>query len=110
MKKLIIASIIASSLSANDFMDSSFWQEEDKQKHYTYSVAMSATATAVARSYGSSKIEAFFIGLGTSVLVGWAKEARDGRGYGHKSMEDMDADVLGSFSGAFASTQFSWKF
>ena len=35
----------------------------------------------------------------TTVLIGWAKELRDGMGYGTKDINDLTADFLGAIAG-----------
>ena len=51
-----------------------------------------------------------FIGIGTALLVGIAKEAIDGRGNGTEDVNDIYADTLGGITGSVIATNFSWKF
>jgi VanZ family protein len=84
--------------------------QEDKQKHFVGSAAMGGVATGIARYYGINKFEAVAIGIASALLIGVAKEAIDGRGYGTEDVGDVYADTLGAVSGSLISTQFSWRF
>jgi len=110
MRALILLSLMILSLNANEFLTSEFWDEEDKQKHFTGSVAIGVVTTGLARHYGSSKIESFFIGVGSTIMIGWLKEVSDGNGNGTKDINDLDADMLGAVTGSVISTQFNWRF
>lgn len=104
MKALLI--LLASVLL---FADPTYLQS-DKQKHFIGSAVIGATASGLARHYGSNKIEAMFIGIGTALLIGIAKEAIDGKGYGTEDIGDVYADTLGAVSGSVISTKFEWRF
>ena len=103
--KMILALLIAMSLSAD-----TFFQQEDKQKHIIGSMAIGGVATGLARHYGSNKFEAVCIGVASALLVGIAKEAVDGKGYGTEDVGDIYADTLGAITGSMISTQFNWRF
>jgi VanZ family protein len=103
--KMIIALLIAMSLNAD-----TFFEQEDKQKHIVGTAVISATATGLARRYGSNKFEAIAIGISTGLLVGIVKEAIDGRGYGTEDVGDVYADTLGSIGGSIIAAQFKWEF
>jgi len=105
MMKLILALLLSALLYAEPM-----YQQEDKQKHMIGSMAIGATATGIARHYGSSKFEAVAIGIASALLVGIAKEAIDGRGYGTEDVGDVYADTLGAVSGSLLSAQFNWRF
>jgi uncharacterized protein YfiM (DUF2279 family) len=102
MKKILLALTVCAALSAEPFLE-----QADKQKHIVASMAISGAGTALARHYGSSPVEAFFIGVGSALLVGVAKEAIDGQGYGTEDVGDVYADTLGAVAGA---TLFNWRF
>lgn len=84
--------------------------QSDKQKHFIGSAAIGGVATGLARHYGSNKVEAILIGIGTALLIGIAKEAIDGKGYGTEDIGDVYADTLGAVSGSVISTKFEWRF
>lgn len=105
IKVKILLIIIASSLYADPF-----FQQDDKQKHIVGSMAISGTATGIARHYGCTPMESFLIGVGTAMIVGIAKEEWDGQGYGTKDYNDLKADAIGAIGGSLISAQFSWKF
>jgi VanZ family protein len=103
--KMIIALLITLSLSAE-----TFFEQSDKQKHIIGSMAVGGVATGLARHYGSNKLEAIAIGIASALLVGIAKEAIDGKGYGTEDVGDVYADTIGAVSGSLLSAQFNWKF
>ena len=103
--KILLILILALSLNAEEF-----YLQHDKQKHFVGSMAIGGVATGIARYYGSNKFEAVAIGIASALLVGIAKEAIDGRGYGTEDVNDIYADTLGSIAGSVISTSFSWKF
>jgi VanZ family protein len=105
LKSTIVLITFSSSLSADNF-----FQQEDKQKHIVGSMAIGGVATGLARHYGSNKLEAIAIGIASALLVGIAKEAIDGKGYGTKDVNDIYADTIGAVSGSLLSAQFNWKF
>lgn len=84
--------------------------QDDKQKHFVGSAAIGATASGLARHYGSNKVEAVFVGIATALLVGIAKEAVDGKGYGTEDIGDVYADTIGAVSGSIISAQYEWRF
>ncbi len=102
---MIIALLITLSLSAE-----TFFEQSDKQKHIIGSMAVGGVATGLARHYGSNKLEAIAIGIASALLVGIAKEAIDGKGYGTEDVNDVYADTIGAVSGSLLSAQFNWKF
>lgn len=98
MKAFVLAVLLA--ISAMAF-------EQDKVKHFAGSMAIAAVGSGLAKHYGSSPLEAWFIGFGSSIIVGIAKERIDGGGYGSEDIHDVYADTLGASLGA---TLFSWEF
>jgi len=98
MKALILAVLLV--ISAIAF-------EQDKVKHFAGSIAIASLGSGLAKHYGSSPVEAWFIGFGTSIIVGIAKERIDGSGYGSEDIHDVYADTLGASIGA---TLFSLEF
>lgn len=82
----------------------------DKQKHFAGTAVIGGIASGLARHYGSNRLESFAIGVATALLVGIAKEAVDGKGYGTEDIGDVYADTLGAISGSMISTQFNWRF
>lgn len=105
LNKVIVIVTLVLSLNAEEF-----YLQDDKQKHFIGSIAIGGVATGIARYYGSNKLESIAIGIGTSLLVGIAKEAIDGKGYGTEDIGDVYADTLGAVSGSIISTQFNWRF
>jgi VanZ family protein len=103
--KLVLALLITLSLSAEEF-----YLQPDKQKHFVGSMAIGGVATGIAMYYGSNKFEAVAIGIASALLIGIAKEAIDGRGYGTEDIGDVYADTIGAVSGSIISTQFNWRF
>jgi uncharacterized protein YfiM (DUF2279 family) len=105
MKTILTILLVTLSLSAEPL-----YLQEDKQKHIVGSMAISATATGLARHYGSNKIESFAIGVATALLVGIAKERYDGAGHGTQDVQDIYADGIGGVVGSAISAQFTWEF
>lgn len=103
--KILLALLITLSLSAEEF-----YLQSDKQKHFVGSAVIGATASGLAKHYGSNKFEAVFIGIGTALLIGIAKERIDGSGHGTEDINDVYADTLGSIAGSVLSAQFNWRF
>lgn len=81
--------------------------EQDKVKHFAGSMAIASVGSGLAKHYGSSPLEAWFIGFGSSIIVGIAKERIDGGGYGSEDVNDVYADTLGA---SFGATLFSLEF
>ena len=111
--KYIVKSIVLLLLTYQTAIanETSFWKQKDKQMHFAVSAVIATTTTAYARNKGYDKVESFFIGFGTTVLIGLIKEGIDGRRKnGHQETDDMKANILGAMSGALISTQFEWKF
>ena len=105
LNKVIVIATLVLSLNAEEF-----YLQPDKQKHFIGSMAIGSVATGIARYYGSNKVEAMVIGIGSALLVGVLKEAVDGKGYGTEDIGDVYADTLGSIAGSVIATNFSWKF
>ena len=97
MKKLFLIILLTSSLFSQDVFNKDFWKQ-DKQKHFVGSALIAGTATTLARHYGSNKLEAFFIGLGSSLAIGVLKEYSDSKNQ-LKHSEDID-DIYADFGGA----------
>lgn len=111
MKKLLFLILLSTSLFSQDILTKDWWQQ-DKQKHFTYSAGIASTVTAIARSYGSNKFEAFWIGFGSSLAIGVIKEYTDGQNplLHTEDTKDIYADMLGATTGALISAQWTWKF
>jgi VanZ family protein len=105
LKSTIVLIAFSSSLHAD-----TFFQQDDKQKHIVGSMAIGGVATGLALHYGSNKFEAVCIGIASALLVGIAKEAIDGKGYGTKDVNDIYADTIGAITGSMISTQLNWRF
>ena len=112
MKKILLLLAILGSLSFGYEITEKNWWQQDKQKHFLYSTGIAGVSTAIARSYGSNKFEAFWIGFGSSLAIGVIKEYTDGRNplFHTEDTKDIYADMLGSTTGALISTQFTWRF
>jgi uncharacterized protein YfiM (DUF2279 family) len=107
--KLLLIAISAMSLNANNFTKEEFWKY-DKREHFKYSFAVGTVGTAISKHYGLSNWQSFFVGVGSSIILGWTKEVYDGDGNGDKAIEDIDANMLGAITGSALSAQFSWRF
>ena len=105
MIRIILMLLISSLLIAEPL-----YQQDDKQKHFAGCAMIGATATGLAKHYGSNTFEAIIIGVATSVLVGVAKEAVDGKVQGTADINDIYADTLGGVAGSVISAQFSCRF
>lgn len=112
MKKtiLIICLFLSFAHAQNDWTKQDFWKQEDKQKHFFGTFAISATSTAIMRHKGYNEFEAFLGGAMTGIAVGWIKEQFDKTGRGTYDSADMDANFLGSISGALATFKFECQF
>lgn len=104
MKTLLLL-LVACSLYAE-----TMYLQEDKQKHFIGSAMIANVSSGLAKYYGSSTFEAIAIGVASALLVGIAKEAIDGKGYGSEDVNDVYADTLGALGGSVVSTQFNWRF
>ncbi len=96
MKRLILALIVSTSL-----LSANFFKEEDKQLHIAATTMASVFGGLLAKKHGYNDTEAFWIGFGTAIAIGLAKEAYDSRdgGTGFDSM-DMLANSIGGALGA----------
>lgn len=90
--------------------EADFYAQKDKQQHITVSSLMASLTTGYARTRGYSKVEFFFIGLGTATAIELIKEGVDATGSGDSELGDMKVNVLGATKGALISAQFEWKF
>jgi len=102
IKIILIVSVIYSYAFSSNLL-----YEKDKQLHYASSFAIAYYASSCL--YKDDKFKSFLFGIGASVIIGWAKEYVDGKGYGTKDIEDIDADMFGALSGAFCYT-YIYKF
>jgi uncharacterized protein YfiM (DUF2279 family) len=115
MKKIILITFFLTSinlqLSATNIENSSFW-EQDKKLHFLTVGAISGISSSIAKSYGSTKLESFFIGVATGMLIGIAKEYYDGKHQNEhtEDINDMYADTIGSITGSLIGMNFSIKF
>ena len=107
MNKILLGVLLAFSL----LFSKDFWKE-DKQKHFAMSATMASVSTGLARHYGSNKFESFWIGLGSSLVIGVLKEYADGKNplQHTEDVKDVYADAIGATAGALFSAQFTWKF
>lgn len=113
MKKILLTIALATSLFAvndNVIFNKSFYEQQDKQIHMGITATASTLGSGYCRSKGYDKFTCFIAGVGTGLLIGWVKEVSDGQGNGHRDMNDMDANALGSMLGAVVSSQFNWRF
>ena len=94
MKKIILSLMLATSLSFGNL-----FQEEDKQSHMMATSVIGLFSGLVAKKHGFTDTEAFWIGFGTSMLVGLAKEAYDSRdgGSGFDTRDMLANGIGGSF-------------
>lgn len=91
--------------------DEALWEQNDKRSHFFVSAGISMAVTAYANGKGYNKTESFLIGVGTTTLIGLAKEGIDGyAGTGTREVDDMTANILGAVTGSLLSMQFEWKF
>jgi hypothetical protein len=74
--------------------DKPFWSP-DRQQHAVYSAAIAATTYVYARKYQLTKWEAFAMSFGTTMFIGFAKEAFDPK----IDTEDLKADAIGTAAG-----------
>ena len=111
MKVFLLILFLSVRLLAKDILDVDFWQT-DKQKHLAASAVIATTFTGIAKNNGSSNIESFFIGVGSTLLIGIAKEYFDGKNPLHhtEDVNDMYADTMGAVLGSTLAVSFSWKF
>ncbi len=74
--------------------EKTFWSP-DRQQHAVYSAAIAATTYVYARKYQLTKWEAFAMSFGTTLFIGFAKEAFDPK----IDTEDLKADAIGTVAG-----------
>ncbi len=98
MKKIILSLIISTSL-----LSANFFKEEDKQAHMAVTTIASIYGSLLAKKHGYSDTEAFWIGFGTAMVVGIAKEAYDEHSYGGWDNRDLLADAIGGVAGSSVS-------
>ena len=84
--------------------------DSDKAKHFLVSATIAGSITAIARHNDSNEVEAFLIGFGSTVLLGYIKERIDKRTNGTPERNDTYANILGAGTGALIATQWEWKF
>ncbi len=115
MKKvLLLLAVFTSFLFAetNNFLTQIYWEQKDKQEHFAGSFILSSviipeTYRALSKTK-PSKTEVFLVTVGSMMIIGWAKEVRDGQGFGNKDINDIDADMLSAWLGAFANITIRW--
>jgi len=110
--KMIFSSIIIFLIMGQSLVaEEGFFSQRDKQKHILGSGAIGVAIAGVARSNGLTKIESFFLGVGTAIGIGLIKEGIDGYNVnGTRDWDDVKADAIGGIIGAGISAQFEWKF
>ena len=110
MKKMILVIVLLCTVSKAGEYDN-FFQQEDKKAHIAISVMTGAIGNLVSIKLGASKQEAFWYGLGTSLVIGGLKEVYDM----HKtnptgfSMADMVADGIGGVVGTGSVTLLTFN-
>ena len=105
MKKILFALIISTSiLSAN------FFKEQDKQTHMIVTTTASILGGLIAKKHGYNDIEAFWIGFGTAIAIGLAKEAYDSRdgGTGFDSRDMLANSIGGALGSSISITIYEW--
>lgn len=105
MKRILILFIALSiTLQAN------FFNEEDKQSHMIVTSTIGIITHLLAKKHGATEFEAFWIGVGSALAVGLAKEAYDSRdgGTGFDG-RDMIANGIGGVLGS-VSTLILYRF
>ena len=110
MKKLILLILLTLSVNANA---NDFWEDGDGYKrHVAVSTAISASVTAIARNQGYDELSSWFMGFGTSLAIGVAKEYADGKDPENhtEDVNDIYADIMGSALGATLAFNFEYKF
>ena len=111
MKLILFILLFTLQIFSQDITIKQFWQT-DKRKHLGASAVIATTFTALAKNNGSSNIESFFIGIGSTLLIGIAKEYLDGKNPLHhtEDVNDMYTDTIGAVLGSTLAVSFSWKF
>ncbi len=100
MKKIILVLVLLCTIGNTSEYDN-FFQQEDKKAHIAISIMTGAIGNLLAVKNGASKEQAFWIGLGTALVIGGIKEVYDM----HKtnptgfSTADMVADGIGGVIG-----------
>lgn len=106
MRVLFIILIMAVSLGAdtdwNKDKDEPFFQQRDKQAHIVAFTAISYVVTDYALDNGFTKTEAWFIGLGSALVLGAVKELTDD----NFDEKDMMANAIG---GTIGSSIVIWR-
>jgi len=103
VSSLVVLVVMNQSLMAEDV---SFFKQSDKQEHMALSAAVAMSVTGYARNQGYSKVESFFWGAGTTVGLGFIKEAMDKYDKNQNSTSswnDIAADAIGATAGALIS-------
>lgn len=72
------------------------WWGPDKALHLAVSTGISASSYAVAAAFTERRELRILSGVGTSLLLGAAKEGYDALGYGDPSWRDFAWDALGA--------------
>ncbi len=109
MKKLILSILLLSTLNATDWNrfddpDRPWLKQRDNAGHILINAAISGGVTILARQYGLNKTEAFFVGIGTGILLGFIKEKSDKNFSG----SDMGSWAAGAALGATGGV--IWRF
>ena len=99
MKKVILVLVLLSTLGNTGEYDN-FFQQEDKKAHMAICAMAGAIGNLMAAKHGATKVEAFWIGLGTALTIGLATELYDEHSYGGFSTADMVADGIGGVIGS----------
>jgi uncharacterized protein YfiM (DUF2279 family) len=94
---VVSASLLASEVSAQEVDP---WWGRDKAAHLTVSMGVSSLAYGLVRSRTDRRYLAFGVGLGTSLVVGAAKEGLDSLGLGTPSWRDFFWDSVGAIVGS----------
>ena len=97
--KRVILSLLAVCTIGNTSEYDNFFQQEDKKAHIAVSIMVGAIGNLLAVKNGANKEQAFWIGLGTALVIGLGKELYDEHSYGGFSTADMVADGIGGVIG-----------
>ena len=108
LKRVVLALLLVCTIGNTSEYDN-FFQQEDKQAHIVVSIFNGAIGNLVAVKLGASKQEAFWIGLGTALVIGLGKELYDEHSYGGFSTADMVANGIGGVIGTGSITLLTFN-
>ncbi len=108
MRRVILSLLVVCTIGNTNEYDN-FFQQEDKQAHIIVSIFSGAIGNLLAVKNGANKEQAFWIGLGTALVIGLGKELYDEHSYGGISMPDMVADGIGGVIGTGSITLLTFN-